>query len=69
MTEPIREMIPEMIPIMEVHRRHPYLSYDFLRKACLAGKIVHVRAGSKFLINYTRLVEWLNTTHGEDDCQ
>lgn len=67
MTEPIREMIPEMIPIMEVHRRHPYLSYDFLRKACLAGKIVHVRAGSKYLINYGRLVEWLNTTHGEDE--
>ena len=61
------EMIPEMIPILEVHRRHPYLSYDFLRKCCLAGKIVHVRAGSKFLINYGRLVEWLNTSYGEGE--
>ena len=61
MTEQIIEMIPEMLPIAEVHRRHPYLSYDFLRKCCLAGKIVHVRAGTKYLINYGRLVEWLNT--------
>lgn len=67
MTTQIDHMIPEMLPIAEVHRRHPYLSYDFLRKACLSGKIVHVRAGSKFLINYSRLVDWLNTTHGEDE--
>lgn len=67
MTGQIETMIPEMIPIAEVHRRHPCLSYDFLRKSCLAGKIVHVRAGSKFLINYNKLLEWLNTSYGRDE--
>lgn len=67
MTGQINQMIPEMLPIAEVHRRHPYLSYDFLRKCCLAGKIVHVRAGSKYLINYNRLLEWLNNSYGRDE--
>lgn len=69
MAAQINDMIPEMVSIMEVCRRIPGLSYDFLRKACLGGKIVHVRAGSKFLINYGRLVEWLNTAHGEEDSE
>lgn len=69
MTEHISELIPEMIPISEVCKRIPGLSYDFVRKGCLSGKIVHIRAGSKYLINFGRLVEWLNNTHGEDDCQ
>ena len=68
MTAQINEMIPEMIPITEVCKRIPGLSYDFIRKGCLSGKIVHIRAGTKFLVNFGRLVEWLNTTHGEDDC-
>ena len=67
MAAQINDMIPEMIPIAEVCKRIPGLSYDFIRKSCLAGKIVHVRAGSKFLINYGCLVEWLNTNRGEDE--
>lgn len=68
MTAPINDMIPEMIPIAEVCKRIPGLSYDFIRKGCLSGKIVHIRAGNKFLVNFGRLVEWLNTTHGEGEC-
>ena len=68
MAAQFNEMIPEMIPITEVCKRIPGLSYDFIRKGCLSGKIVHIRAGTKFLVNFGRLVEWLNTTHGEDDC-
>ena len=68
MAAQINDMIPEMIPIAEVCKRIPGLSYDFVRKGCLNGKIVHIRAGTKFLVNFGRLVEWLNTTHGEDDC-
>ncbi len=37
------------------------LSYDHLRKLCLQDKIVYVRAGSKFLINMEKLVDFLNT--------
>ncbi len=68
MTVRIDEMVPEMLPIKEVCKRIPGLSYDFIRKACLSNKIVHIRAGSKILVNYGRLVEWLNTNRGEDDC-
>ena len=67
MTTPINVMIPEMIPLKAASERTG-LSYDFLRKSCLAGKIVHIRAGNKFLVNFDRLVEWLNTTHGEGEC-
>lgn len=63
----IGSTIPEMIPIQEVCKRIPGLSYDFLRKGCLSGKIVHIRIGNgKFLINFGRLVEWLNTSCGEE---
>ena len=36
------------------------LSYDHLRKLCLQKKIVFVRAGSKYLINADRLLEYLD---------
>ena len=61
----VGSVIPEMLPIQEVCKRIPGLSYDFLRKGCLNGKIVHIRVGNgKFLINFGRLVEWLNTSCG-----
>ena len=59
------DLIPEMITIREAAKRTG-LSYEFLRQCCLTGKIVHIRAGTKFLINYGRLVNWLNTSHGEN---
>ena len=36
------------------------VSYDFLRKLCLQNKIVYVRAGTKYLINFEKLIEYLN---------
>ena len=57
--------IPEMNTI-QVEHELTGLSYDFLRKACLQGKIVHIKVGSKYLINHQKLVEWLQTSHGED---
>lgn len=56
--------MPEMITIKEAAQRTG-LSYDFLRKLCLKGQIIHIRAGAKFLINFDKLVEWLNTSKGE----
>lgn len=43
------------------------LSYDHLRKLCLQNKIVYVRAGSKFLINMEKLVEFLNAGEKVED--
>lgn len=59
---PIEEekQIPEMLTIKEAAGRTG-LSYDFIRKLCLQGKIVFVRTGSKYLINMGKLVDFLNS--------
>ncbi len=58
--------VPEMITIREASDRTG-LSYDALRKMCLKRKIVHIRVGSgKFLINFGKLIEFLNTSNGGD---
>lgn len=51
--------IPTMYTI-DAARRATGLSYDYIRKLCLAGKIVYVRAGTKYLINMEKLIEYLN---------
>ena len=42
------------------------LSYDILRKWCLEGRIAHVRAGKKILINWNKLCEYLETAGVEE---
>lgn len=51
--------IPEMLTIRETAARTG-LSYDYLRKLCLQKRIVFIRSGVKYLINYSKLVEFLN---------
>lgn len=41
------------------------LSYDYIRKLCLAEKIVFVKSGSKYLINLEKLVDYLNNGESE----
>lgn len=53
-------IIPTMITIREAAGQTG-LSYHYIRKLCLQGKIVYVKAGSKFLINMEKLVEYLNS--------
>lgn len=53
------EAIPTMYTIKQASTETG-LSYDFLRKLCLQNKIVYVKAGSKYLINMEKLVEFLN---------
>ena len=36
-------------------------SYRYLAQLCHQNKIVHVRTGKKFLINYEKFIEYLNT--------
>lgn len=55
---------PDAVPVMltiDQAREKTGLSYDFLRKLCLQGKIVSIRAGSKYLINQDALITYLNT--------
>lgn len=36
------------------------LSYCFLRNLCMRNEIVHIRTGTKYLINYDRFIDYLN---------
>ena len=65
MEEKMQETIPEMVTIQEASKRTG-LSYDFLRRSCLNGRIVHIRVGQgKYLISFGWLINWLNTSCGE----
>lgn len=59
--------IPTMITIREIADRTG-VSYDAVRKLCLQGKIVHIRVGKKYLINFEKFCEYLNEGEkaGED---
>ena len=57
------DCVPLMVSIREASSRSG-LSYDAIRKRCLCGQIVHIRAGSKYYINLPRLLEYLNTAVG-----
>lgn len=53
----------DKIPTMKTLREaaaESGLSYDLLRKKCLLGEIVYIKAGNKFLINMDKLCEYLN---------
>lgn len=53
------QKIPAMKTIKEMVELTGF-SYVTLRNLCLGNKIVHVRAGKKYLINYDRFVDYLN---------
>ena len=52
------DYIPVMITIAQASTETG-ISYDCIRKLCLQGKLVHVRAGRKFLINKEKLADYL----------
>lgn len=41
------------------------ISYDRLRKMCINRQIVHIKAGNKFLLNWDKLVDYLNAGEPE----
>lgn len=52
--------IPKIRTIKEA-AKETGLSYHCLRTMCLDNKIVYFRAGTKFMINLDKLIEYLNT--------
>ena len=42
------------------------LSYHLLRSLCQENRIVHLKHGAMYLINYEKLIEFLNTNGKED---
>ncbi len=57
--------IPEMITIRQCSEKTG-LSYDFIRKLCLQKKIVFIRVGSKYLVNFGKFIDFLNGQGVED---
>ena len=51
--------VPTMLGLREAAEQTG-LSYDYIRKLCLQGEITYIRAGSRFLINMEKLIEYLN---------
>lgn len=58
------EQIVQMVTLREASNRTG-VSYDRLRKMCINRQIVYIKAGSKFLLNWDKLVEYLN--NGEQE--
>lgn len=59
MNDNVIQMIPEMVTINECSARTG-VSYDWIRKLCLQDRIVYIRAGNKYLINFGKFVAYLN---------
>lgn len=57
------QVIPEMLTIQEVSNRTK-LSYDTIRRFCLDGKIVYIKTGNKFLVNWSSVLDYFNTGEG-----
>lgn len=51
--------MPTMLPIKKA-AEETGLSYAYIRKLCLEGKIVFVRSGNKFFVNMNKFAEYLN---------
>lgn len=52
--------MPTMKPLTELENETG-LSYRLLLSLCKENKVAHIKAGRKFLINYEKLIEYLNT--------
>ena len=53
------DKIPTMVTIQEAAKLTG-LSYDYIRKLCINGQIVYVKAGAKRLVNLDMLRRYLN---------
>lgn len=58
------------MPIMKSLNELEELSgmpYTTLRKLCMDGKIVHIRLGNKYMVNWNKFVEYLNVGDGPEE--
>ncbi len=55
----MRHKVPLMLPIKEVSARTG-LSYHFIRQLCIESKIIYLKTGNKYLINFDRFIDFLN---------
>lgn len=57
--------IPTMLTIKETAEKTG-LAEHFIRGLAISNQIVHVRCGKKYLVNLEKLIEYLNSSKGED---
>lgn len=50
---------PRMVTIKQA-AAETGLTYSAVRRLCLDNKIVYIKTGTKFLINLTKFIEYLN---------
>lgn len=55
----MNQIIPRMMTIKEVSRETG-LSYNYIRNLCIKKEIVFIKAGTKYLINLDKFIEYLN---------
>ena len=51
--------LPQMRTIAQIASSFG-LAKHFVRQSVVSGKVVHVKAGKKYLINAEKFAEWLN---------
>lgn len=56
--------IPRMVPIQTVADECGF-SYKTLWKMCKENKLVYIKAGNKYLINFDKFIDYLNTGEQE----
>ena len=56
--------LPVMLPITKAVNESG-LSYKWLKRLCDEGKIPHIKSGNRILINFDRLIDYLNTGERE----
>lgn len=56
--------MPIMIPLKKASELTG-MSYEFLRKLCIQGKVRCIRSGTKWFVHYEKLIAYLES--GEDE--
>lgn len=51
--------VPTMLTIREIAERCN-LAKHYIRQLCVNDKIIYCKAGSKYLVNYEKFIEYLN---------
>ncbi|MDY4214332.1 MAG: hypothetical protein SOX82_11735 [Eubacteriales bacterium] len=60
--------IEQLIDTVKQADENTAITRYFVRQLCKENKIVHIKAGQKYLINYDKFIDYLNYG-GEDECQ
>lgn len=62
----MNENIPVMLTIEETAKRTG-LSYEYIRGLCKRNEIIFVRSGRKYLVNFSRFIDFLNAGEASSD--